>query len=286
MRVVILAWLFVRPVFDEVTEITYDEAEDAINYLREKGIEVIDLGKERAIRENVERVLTERPDVGIAHYNHGSEDKIWGNDERPIVDLKNVNLLSGRECYNNNCSSAKKLGVEAWKLGAVYWGYDDVFYFTTDSLEEFKEAVNCGIKRRVDSLSWGECLQKTKEKMTELADKLLKAGKALAASCMRYDRDHLVCYNANPPQPSCPFRKLAVKLLGIPGWNLTRRYALALLFFGVGLGVALHDYCHALWQVGGYREILSPQGGYIGFSILTSAFLIAIWEYVRWLKKR
>ena len=280
-----MAWLFVRPVFDEVTEITYDEAEDAINYMRGKGIEVIDLAKERAIRENVERVLTERPDVDIAHYDHGSEDKIWGNDERPVVDLKNANLLSGRECYNNNCSSAKKLGVEAWKRGAVYWGYDDVFYFTTDSLEEFKEAVNYGIKRRVDGLSWEECLQKTKEKMTELADKLVKAGKALAASCMRYDRDQLVCYDAHPPQPSCVLRRLAVKLFGIAGWKVTRRHALILLLFGVGLGVALHDYCYVLWQVGGYREILSPQGGYLGFSILMSAFLIAIWEYIRWLKK-
>jgi len=273
------------PVFDEVTEITYDESRDAVKYALENRVEVIDLVKEDAVREKVEEALRKYPDALFFHADHGSEDAVYGNDERPVVDLKNVNLLSGRECYNNNCSSAKKLGVEAWKLGAVYWGYDDVFYFTTDSLEEFKEAVNYGIKRRVDGFSWGECLQKTKEKMTELADKLVKAGKALAASCMRYDRDHLVCYDAHPPQPSCVLRKLAVKLLGVAGWKMTRRCALALLLFGVGLGVTLHDYFHALWQVGGYPEILSPQGGYLGFFILTFAFLIAIWEHIRWLKK-
>ena len=37
--------------------------------------------------------------------------------------------------------------------------------------------------------------------MTALADELVANGKALAGSCMREDRDILVCYNKdNPPQ--------------------------------------------------------------------------------------
>jgi hypothetical protein len=280
-----VSWLFVRPVFDEVTEITYDEAQDAIDYLKERGVEVVDLAKEEAVRENVERILRERPDVSLAHYDHGSEDKIWGNDDRPVIDLKNVDLLSGRQCYNNNCSSAKKLGVEAWKLKATYFGYDDVFYFTTDSLEEFKEAVNYGIKRRVDGLSWKECLEKTKGKMTELADRLVAAGKALAAACMRHDRDHLKCYDAHAPEPTCALRKLVVKLFGPVGWKLTRRWAVSVAIFFLGFGIALGKLTHTLWEVGGWREVLAPQGDYVGYALMVIGFILAVHEHVRLLKR-
>jgi L-cystine uptake protein TcyP (sodium:dicarboxylate symporter family) len=46
------------------------------------------------------------------------------------------------------------------------------------------------------------------------------------------------------------------------------------LLFGVGFGVALHDFAHALWQVGEYSEILSYQGGYIGFVLMLVAFIV------------
>lgn len=272
-------WLFIRPLFDEATEYTFDEAQDAIEYLKTKGIEVIDLPKEQAIRENVEKILRENPNIYVAHYNHGSDDKLWGNDERPVIDLNNVDLLSNRECYNNNCSSAKKLGVEAWKRGAVYWGYKDIFYFTTDAIEEFKEFVNNGIKRRVDGHSWKECLSMTKELATKLIDNLVKAGKALAAACMMNDRDCLVCYNAETPTTDCTARKIAIKVFGPKlGWRLTRTFPISIALFFLGLGILLHDYFHTLWKVGGYKEILSFQGGYFGVTILIIGFLLAYYQ--------
>jgi len=282
-----VSWLFVRPVFDEVTEITFDEAQDAIDYLREKGVEVIDLAREDAIRENKERVLRERPNINVAHYDHGSEDKIWGNDGRPVIDLKNVDLLSGRECYNDNCSSAKKLGVEAWKSKAkAYWGYNDVFYFTTDALDEFKEAVNYGIKRRIDGFSWKECLEKAKAKMTELADKLVAAGKALAAACMRHDRDHLVCYDAHPPETTCAGRKLAIKLLGpLAGWRIPRTIGVAMVLFLIGWGIALGKLTHTFWEVGGLKEVFAPQGDYVGYAMMLVGFLLLTREYIAWLRR-
>lgn len=55
--------------------------------------------------------------------------------------------------------------------------------------------------------------------------------------------------------------------------NLISKIIITALLFAFGLGVLVHDYIHALWQVGGYWEILSIQGGYIGFFILVIAFL-------------
>ena len=48
--------------------------------------------------------------------------------------------------------------------------------------------------------------------------------------------------------------------------------------FILGLGVALHDFCHTLWQVGGYWEILSLQGGYIGFILMVIGVVIILWR--------
>lgn len=44
--------------------------------------------------------------------------------------------------------------------------------------------------------------------------------------------------------------------------------------FAFGLGILVHDYAHALWQVGGYREILSLQGGYFGLLLVIFSWLL------------
>jgi len=281
-------WLMIRPVFDEVTEITFDEAQDVLNYFEEKGIEYIDLAKDKATKENVEKVLRENPNIKIAHYDHGNETSWIGSDEKPCVSTQNVNVLKGRECYCNNCSSAKKLGVEAWKLKAIYWGYTEVFVFTTDAKEEFKQFVNHGIKRRVDGYSRKKCLEMTKNLANKLIDKLVKAGKGLAASCLRWDRDHLVCYTEDmpPEETDCPARKLAIKIFGSKiGWKLSRTFPFSIAFFFLGLGILLHDYFDALWHIGGYKEILSLQGGYFGAAILVAGFLFAYYQVWSILKK-
>lgn len=238
-------WLIIRPVFDDVTEITYDEAQDFFDYLKEKGKSCIDLAREEAILENVEEVLIENPTISIYHADHGSPDKIWGNDERPVIDLKNVHLLEGKEIFNNNCSSAKKLGVEAWKKGCkAFFGYTDVFIFTTDALEEFKIATTFGPKRRVDGLSLKDCLEKTKEKMIELRDDLIKAGKALAAACMTRDHDILVCYNTEPPSSDCRVRRLAIRAFGPRiGWRLSKKFTIsvALIILLLFIACQFHD---------------------------------------------
>lgn len=46
--------------------------------------------------------------------------------------------------------------------------------------------------------------------------------------------------------------------------------------FMLGMGIALHDYAHTLWEVGGYSEILSVQGGYIGFILMFIAYVMLL----------
>jgi len=277
--------LLVAPVFDEVTPYSYDWSREVKNILESKGYEVKDLSGKEISRKDVEKHLD---DIDLfCFYDHGSENALWGSREEPIIDLSNVKLLSGKEVFTMACLSAKKLGVEAWKSKSkVYWGYYEVFSFTTDSLEEFKKFANCGIKFRLEGKSWKECLSLAKDLGNKLAEELSKAGKFIAASCMRHDVNALRCYNAEAPATKCIFRKIALKILGKIGWFITRLRGLSILLFGIGFGVALHDFAHSLWEVGGYREVLSPQGGYFGFALMLLAFILEFGDFIRLVKKR
>ena len=54
------------------------------------------------------------------------------------------------------------------------------------------------------------------------------------------------------------------------------------ILFWFGLGVFVHDYAHTLWQIGGYGEILAPQGGWIGLAILLLGYFL---PYMRKVKR-
>ena len=280
-------WIFIRPRFEEVTEITFEEAQDAIDYLKSKGETILDLAVQDAVREKTEATLKENPDANVAHYDHGNETSWVGNDERAVLDLNNVELLAGRECYCDNCSSAKTLGVEAWKRKAkAYWGYNDIFYFTTDAKEEFKQFVNNGVKRRVDQYSWKESLEMTKKLATELIDKLVKAGKALAAACMRNDRDILVCYTEDmPPTSDCAFRRLGIKLFGPKvGWKLSRTTGFGILLTLIGWGIVAHDFAHQVCELKG--TVFSLEGGYVGLALNLIGFILLTSEFIKWIKAK
>ena len=282
-----LKLITIRPLFDEVTEITFEECQEVVDYAKSKGVEVIDLAKEKAVRSEVEKALKENPHALVVHYDHGSEEAWYGSDEKPCIDLENVDLLKGRECYAQNCSSAKKLGVKAWELEVTYWGYRDVYVFTPEEEEYFKRFNNYGIKLHLDGFNWKTCLQKTKELATKLIDELVEKGKALAAACLRHDSGILVLYDKeHPPKSDCTFRKMAIKIFGAKaGWKISWKTMLGIAMFWLSLGIMLHDYCHECWLYGGYPEILSFQGFYVGFVLCVISFIILFWEHIKWLRK-
>ena len=68
-----------------------------------------------------------------------------------------------------------------------------------------------------------------------------------------------------------------------PRFNITLGELIGWILFAFGLGVLVHDYTHALWEVGGYCEILSLQGGYFGIIILAiGVIMIRIYRCVTW----
>lgn len=215
--------ILVAPKFDSTTEYSYDWSREAKALLEEKDYKVIDISGRRVRRAEVEEALKRNSNMLYIHMNHGSEDAHWGSEDEAVVDLENVELLSGRETYCMNCLSAKKLGVEAWKDKALaYWGYVEVFTFTTEALDEFREFANSGLKFRLEGKTWKESLSMTKDLAKALAQKLVEAGKYIASVILQGDAEALRCYTEDmPPTSDCAFRRLAIRIFGPKiGWKL------------------------------------------------------------------
>jgi len=215
--------VLVAPKFDSATEYSYGWSREAKALLEEKSYEVIDIGGGPVSRAEVENALRQNPGVLYVHFDHGSDSAHWGSQTEAVVDLNNVKLLSGREVYCMNCLSAKKLGVEAYKNGALaYWGYVETFTFSTEAIEEFGEFAVSGLKFRLQGETWMQSLQHAKDLAKALGQKLVEAGKYIASVILQGDADALVCYTPdNPPESKCIFRKTAIRIFGPKtGWKL------------------------------------------------------------------
>jgi hypothetical protein len=279
----------VRPNFDTATEYSYKWCQELVNHLTENKITHLDLKDSLAVRSEVEKALKTHPDAMLVHYDHGDTTELIGDNGEAVVDLANMELLAGRECFNMNCLSAKVLGARAHaEHGCLaYWGYVESVIFTTDALAEFKQALNYGFFTRLEHNSWEECVSKTKKVMQQLANQLAEQGKIIAAVAMTNNMNALVCYNggSEPPQP-CPFRLLLHKMMPKKfkkyAWKLSRKSALAMMLQPAGVGFSVHDFILECQHISDpYR--FPPHGFYWGTLMIVLGLLLWTWEIVNWI---
>ena len=187
--------LVVAPRFDDATGYSYEWSREIVDWLKTALYDVVDLGGRTVGRSEVEGELKKNFELYV-HYNHGSEDCHWGSSVEKVVDLQNDSLLGGKEVYCMNCLSASKLGRDAVKnKGCVaYYGYTDVFAFSTDALDYFKTLANAGLKYRLCGYSWQQVVSMVKQLAETLVEELYNAGKFIAASAIQHDADVLVCW--------------------------------------------------------------------------------------------
>jgi len=285
-------YIFVRPKFDTATGYSYDWCQELVDYLKQLKVPLLDLKDEHATRNEVEEALRQYPAAMLVHYDHGNTTELIGDNTEPVIDLENIELLRGRECYNMNCLSAKVLGARAYKEHGcqAYWGYTEVVSFTTDAIQEFKEALNHGFYLRLAGHSWEDCVLKTKKVMQQLANKLAEEGKIIAAVSMTSNMNALVCYNggSKPPKP-CPLRLLLHKLLPRKfkkyAWKISRKAGIALMLQPAGIAFAIHDFILECQHISDpYR--FPPHGFWWGIIFIIVGLLLFSTEYVSWLEKR
>jgi len=124
--------LFSRPEYDFPTRYTSRWAKKIVDFARDKGYDVADLGPKRAKRKTIESFF-KRHDISLAMFSgHGGPDRLYGQDGEPIVTAgENVYILEAVIVYSVACRSALILGPEAISQGAkAYVGYKRDFSFT------------------------------------------------------------------------------------------------------------------------------------------------------------
>ncbi|MBI2575342.1 hypothetical protein HYV82_05655 [Candidatus Woesearchaeota archaeon] len=128
------AYLTTRPEHDDTTHYLSKWCEETLSLAQVKGFKVIDLHREKAVREEVESRLKRLPACLCVFNGHGSEDTVTGHKNEPLITAdKNGWLLKSKIVYAISCKSAKVLGIKSIENGAIsYTGYDDDFIFFYD----------------------------------------------------------------------------------------------------------------------------------------------------------
>jgi len=275
--------LEVAPCFDEVTEYSLEWSRRLHEELGEERTSCL---REEAVRESFEDYVREYDPELITFYGHGVEDALVGNDQRPLMDNRNVGLARGREVYTMCCLAAKRLGADAYRKGCrAWWGYTEAFIFVTTDEEVFGRLANLGLLlRRKQGLSWEECVRRVKKAYRKEIDARRDGGNPWTVIALVHDRDALVCWSSgNEPPSECAFRQLAITLLGSAGQKISRSFAISFALFFASWGVAIHDFAHQVWELKG--TILSPEGGYLGFIGMIAAILFLTREHIKWLQR-
>lgn len=210
--------LVTRPEFDPTTKYLSAWAGEIIDFAKNKGMEVIDLHKEKVTRNEFEgRVKKVDPDV-IFFNGHGSDqgDGIGGHDNKALVLAgKNQELLYGKITYALACKSADVLGkqVVSGDGSSAYIGYADDFLFVGSSnyinrpLEDpkakpFKESSNQVMTGLLKGATAGETTERAKNKFRDNYQKLLSSANGdpdslQAAQFLWWDMRHLSCQGNN-----------------------------------------------------------------------------------------
>lgn len=126
--------IMTRPQHDLTTRYLSGWAVEIKKLAEEKGVEVIDLLKEKAnAMEFTGRMEKLRPELVFLN-GHGSEECVTGHDDEILIDKKkNSHLLDKKITYALSCHSAKELGsVVASRDKTTYIGYSDKFIFVSD----------------------------------------------------------------------------------------------------------------------------------------------------------
>lgn len=126
--------LLTRPEHDDTTFYCSSWAAKVKEAAEHKGLDVIDLRKERANRAALENILREKQPRFAFFNGHGDEGSIRGHRDEVLVDGSNKNILNSKIVYTIACKSANKLGMDAVSAGAVaYIGFIDDFVFIWDT---------------------------------------------------------------------------------------------------------------------------------------------------------
>ena len=203
-------FIVTRPEHDITTKYLSAWAGEIISLAENKKINVIDLWRDKANRDDlVGRVKKWDPEL-IFLNGHGGDDCISGQDNRILIKAgDNHEILQKRITYALSCNSGKILGQKvAEDNTSTYIGYSDEFIFVGDSnyisrplvdpkAEPFKEASNQLMISLLKGNSAKDASERSKEKFREnirkLTSSIADSDSLQIAQCLWWNMRHQVC---------------------------------------------------------------------------------------------
>jgi hypothetical protein len=102
------AVLVTRPRHDLITNYLYYWSIDLLRMAKEKGMNVFDLERKKATRQNLESYTRKQSPSLVFLNGHGNANVITGDADKPILDAKSK--LSTSVMYARSCDAAAGLG--------------------------------------------------------------------------------------------------------------------------------------------------------------------------------
>ena len=180
--------LITRPEHDITTRYLSRWSEKIIEEANKKGIDIIDLRRDKANRKRVIGILEKRNPDGAFLNGHGSDKFVAGNKNEIILRDSDKKAVNSKIIIARSCKSAKGLGKKAIAHGAIaYIGYKEDFWFSYNvekisrPLEDktaalFLEPSNHIVISLLKGHSIGRADNKSKELFRKNIEKLLVEG--------------------------------------------------------------------------------------------------------------
>jgi len=128
--------LITRPEHEPAMRYLSRWSEKIIKEAKEKGVNVIDLYRNKANRKRVIGILEKRNPKLVVFNGHGGEDFVTGHDNEVILKNDDEEAVNSKIIFARSCKSAKVLGATAIKRGAIaYLGYKEDFWLVYNILQ-------------------------------------------------------------------------------------------------------------------------------------------------------
>jgi hypothetical protein len=198
-----------RPEHDLTTKYISFWAEEIISLAKKKGMDVIDLKKNKANKLELAGRIKKLNPRALFLNGHGDKECVTGHNNEILINDSNHELLKGKIIYALSCQSGSALGKKALEFeNTVYIGYKDDFAFITDKDYHFKplddpstglfmEASNQVMISLLKGNSAGQASQKSIQKFLSNSSKLLTSNTDVnslyTAQCLWWNARNQVC---------------------------------------------------------------------------------------------
>lgn len=181
--------------FDPATRIVFEWVREAGAMLEAAGLNVMKVYDVQCVPEVVQPLLAETDGFALL-MGHGFPD-VWScfNLKPVLKTCSSDAVLRGHVVYALSCYTAKRLGPDAVRKGAVaYIGFDDEFVFNTYDADIFKRQALSIVEALASGATTCEAVEHFRRVTEELINEVMRRGDVaapLTAAQLMHNARHL-----------------------------------------------------------------------------------------------